>query len=47
MRYVIFPGDESGNHLLGGKASTLADLSRAGIPVPAWMVVSPEALAAS
>lgn len=47
MRYVIFPGDENGTHLLGGKAGALADLSRAGFSVPAWMVVSPEALNAS
>lgn len=33
--------------VLGGKAATLARLSAAGLSVPAWLVVTPAALAAS
>jgi pyruvate,water dikinase len=32
---------------MGGKAATLAALQAAGLPVPAWLVVTPAALAAS
>jgi rifampicin phosphotransferase len=40
-------GDSIDPARLGRKAAALATLQRAGLPVPAWMVVTPEALTAS
>ena len=38
---IIWAGDGAGVEELGGKASALAALSRFGLPIPAWFVVSP------
>lgn len=43
MKYVIREADADGNSPLGGKARALAALRAAGLPIPAWFVVRPEA----
>ena len=43
MRYLIFPGETGRDTELGGKGKSLAALTRAGLPVPAWCAVSPRA----
>ncbi|MBI1920765.1 MAG: phosphoenolpyruvate synthase [Geobacter sp.] len=47
MRYVAFPTDGAGRNRLGGKGAALAEMSGAGLPVPPWFVVTPEAFHAS
>ncbi len=47
MRYIIHPKDPADAERLGGKAAALAAVQRAGMPVPAWFVLAPEAFYAS
>ena len=43
MPSILWPDDPGADAKLGRKAASLAVLQRAGLPVPAWFVVSPEA----
>src|SRR5690348_2544449 len=43
MRWLLFPEDDAPAQELGGKARALAALKRAGLPIPDWFVVRPEA----
>lgn len=43
MNTVIWSGDSGCEGKLGGKARALASLQRAGLPIPPWFVVSPDA----
>ena len=43
MPSILWPDDPVPAAQLGRKAASLAVLQRAGLPVPAWFVVSPEA----
>ena len=45
LAYVLWPIDSP--ERMGGKARALVTAGRAGLPVPPWFVVSPEALLAS
>jgi pyruvate,water dikinase len=47
MSHLVTSKTVATGHELGGKARALADLSGAGFPVPAWLVVTPGAFAAS
>lgn len=47
MRYVVRPGDPIVPERLGGKAGGLARLRRAGLRIPDWFVLAPEACYAS
>ena len=47
MAFVIHSQHATPADPLGGKAAALARLSAAGFPVPKWLVVTPEAFAAS
>src|SRR3954452_4110815 len=40
-------GRSASREQLGGKAAALLDAAKAGLPVPEWFVVSPQALRAS
>ena len=43
MQYTVFPDDIHAHAELGGKGRSLAQLERAGLPVPPWCVVLPKA----
>ena len=43
MSYIIRPESCGPPQLLGGKAAALADLQRAGLSIPPWFVLAPEA----
>jgi pyruvate,water dikinase len=43
VTWIYFPDDEREGELLGGKASALAKLTAAGLPIPEWFVLSPAA----
>jgi pyruvate,water dikinase len=47
MTYVLDARAGADRSRLGGKAASLAALGQAGVPIPAWFVVSPEAFEAS
>ena len=47
MSYVVFPQDDAHAEVLGGKARALKALGEAGLPIPGWFVVPPEAFWAS
>jgi len=47
MRYIVRPGDPIVPERLGGKAGALARLRRAGLRIPEWFVLAPEACTAS
>jgi pyruvate,water dikinase len=47
MRYIVRPGDPILPERLGGKAGGLARLRRAGLQIPEWFVLAPEACIAS
>jgi pyruvate,water dikinase len=47
MRYVRLAHEVEPDTPVGGKGRALAELTRAGLPVPAWAVVLPEAFLAS
>lgn len=44
---IMHPGAKDANREYGGKASALAALHTANMPIPAWFVVSPAAFSAS
>lgn len=39
LRWILFPDDDAAAREVGGKASALRALSRAGLPIPDWFVV--------
>src|SRR5512135_166975 len=39
MRWILLPNDDARTQEMGVKARALAELSRAGLPVPDWFVV--------
>ena len=43
MQWIIFPEQEATAAELGGKASALASLRRAALPIPDWFIVRPQA----
>jgi pyruvate,water dikinase len=43
LRYILTPREALGSPAAGGKARALAAAERAGLPVPAWFVLSSEA----
>ncbi len=45
--YLLYPNATNDLAQLGGKARALAALANADLPIPAWFVLSPEALTAS
>jgi pyruvate,water dikinase len=45
--WIVWPEEARAEQPLGGKAEALRQLSAAGLPVPAWCVVLPEAFDAS
>ncbi|HEY6871133.1 MAG TPA: PEP/pyruvate-binding domain-containing protein [Geobacteraceae bacterium] len=47
MRWVIRPGNGAGPDRLGGKAGALAAMAGAGLPIPPWFALAPEAFRAS
>ncbi|WP_419660270.1 PpsAB: phenylphosphate synthase, subunits alpha + beta [Desulfosarcina variabilis str. Montpellier] len=50
MKQILFPEDVGAHPsraMLGGKAAALAEMSAAGLPVPPWFVVTPDAFTAS
>jgi len=47
MKYIVRPGDSCTAEQLGGKGGALAALRLAGMPIPAFFVLSPEAFYAS
>ena len=47
MSVIVGPEQTSRTAELGGKAGALARLTAAGFPVPAWVVITPDAFAAS
>ena len=47
MKFILRPEEIPAASLLGGKARALGALARAGLPVPNWFVVSPDAFWAS
>lgn len=47
MSYIIYPHETKRAGLLGGKAGALAALAQTGLPIPAWMVLSPQAFEVS
>ncbi len=47
MKFILRPEELPAASLLGGKARALGALARAGLPVPHWFVVSPDAFWAS
>ena len=47
MRYIVHRGEPGTLDRLGGKAAALAALHRSGIRIPAWFVLTPDALDAS
>ena len=47
MNFVLFPGTAASRRQMGGKAAALAQMIEAGLPVPEWFVVPPQAFAAS
>jgi phosphoenolpyruvate synthase/pyruvate phosphate dikinase len=47
MPYIIYPHETNRTDLLGGKAGALAALAQTELPIPAWLVLSPEAFEAS
>src|SRR6188474_2080894 len=47
MSVIVGPEHASRTAGLGGKAGALARLTAAGFPVPAWVVITPDAFAAS
>lgn len=47
MPYIIRPEEADSGAQLGGKARALAALRRAKLPIPAWIVLTPEAYHAS
>ena len=42
-RYLITMGEQATIAELGGKAAALASLGRSGLPIPPWVVVTPDA----
>jgi phosphohistidine swiveling domain-containing protein len=47
LRYILTPREALGSPAAGGKARALAAVERAGLPVPAWFVLSSDAYAAT
>jgi phosphohistidine swiveling domain-containing protein len=47
VRFVLRADESGARQAMGGKASALAALQRAHLPIPAWFVVSPAAFSAS
>ena len=47
VRYVVLPGEIDARCRVGGKGRALAALTRAGLPVPEWFAVPPDAFEAS
>ncbi len=47
MRFIVYPGEAGALDRFGGKAAALATLHRSGIRIPAWFVLTGEALTAS
>jgi len=47
MKYIVRPGDSCTAEQLGGKGGALTALRLAGVPIPAFFVLSPEAFYAS
>jgi pyruvate,water dikinase len=47
MRFIMQPEEDSFREIVGGKANALAQLAKAGLPVPDWFVLTPGAFAAS
>lgn len=47
VKSIIRPGEAAAHTELGGKASALAVLDAANLPIPSWFVVSPAAFSAS
>jgi phosphohistidine swiveling domain-containing protein len=47
MKYIVRPDDAAAAPRLGAKAATLATMQAHGLPVPAWIVLAPEAFSAS
>jgi pyruvate,water dikinase len=43
LRYILTPREALGSPAAGGKARALAAVERAGLPVPAWFVLSADA----
>lgn len=43
MRWILFPREQASPQDMGGKAHALAALNRAGLPIPGWFVVRPDA----
>jgi pyruvate,water dikinase len=46
-RWILTAGDGSDARVMGGKAAALAKLTAAGLPVPPWFVITPDAFTAS
>ncbi|MDJ0951593.1 MAG: PEP/pyruvate-binding domain-containing protein [Alphaproteobacteria bacterium] len=47
LRFILWPDEIEPDSPVGGKARALASLTRAGLPVPAWFVIRPDAFAES
>ncbi len=47
MKYIVRPGEATGEHQLGAKAAALAVMQVHGLPVPSWFVLVPEAFSVS
>ncbi|HLZ61073.1 MAG TPA: PEP/pyruvate-binding domain-containing protein [Ktedonosporobacter sp.] len=47
VAYIFYPDQIETSRQAGGKAAALASIHTAGLPVPAWFVVAPDAFATS